>query len=149
MKEQDIMEEWAQGYVGLPDWDRRVGRWRPLRTLIDPGKRFEKAEGVLVLNAAQWDLYFYLDDNFNHNIMCGRLMQHPFTNSCSVEPLKQKGSLLTNPNTSNRDLSQQIPTHLTEITQPPFPTEPTKPTNQQIEQRSQLTNSKKSNKDLN
>ena len=92
MKEQDIMAEWAQGYVGLPDWDRRVGRWRPLRTLIDPGKKgFVKEEGVLVLNAAQWDLYFYQDDSFNHDILCERLMRHPFTNNCSFEPLKQKG----------------------------------------------------------
>ena len=93
MAEQHIMAEWAHFVFSPPAIGRRrsVGRRQP-NTLWNPRGGWQKKEHVLILNDKQWDLYFYQNDNdFDHTVFAARLIEHPFVNNCSFEPLKPKG----------------------------------------------------------
>jgi len=95
--EQQIMKAWAE-HLGVKPGDR-IGRWRvrPLTEVIwDPpaAKSWERAEGVLVKNGIQLDLYFHKRQEFDYEVLFARLLDHPFVDNCRYEKEKPKGQMV-------------------------------------------------------
>ena len=56
--EKAILDQWSEFHRSVTG--ARRGNWKPLQGYrMNPGKKFTREPGLLVLEGAKWNLYFY------------------------------------------------------------------------------------------